>query len=211
MGIVYIKEERDLTKIGIWKVEESIEILERKLMLNQEELDFYNKLNKGKRNLHWLGGRVLLRYLLDTNKFIEVRGDEHGKPHLINFDYEMSISHSFDYAAVIISNKMVGIDIEKIKEIITRLASKFMNDEEIQAVDQNPELEKYYVYWCAKESLFKLNGKKYLNFRDDIFLEPFEYKKKGTVRAGMNMNGNKRIFEVNYEEFNGYMFTYVID
>ena len=124
MGIVYLKKERDNTQIGIWKVEESIAELENKLILNQEELDFYNKLNKGKRNLHWLAGRVLLRYLLETEKFIEVKGDEHGKPHLINFDFKISLTHSFDYAAVIISKKLVGIDIEKIKKIIGKIVIK---------------------------------------------------------------------------------------
>ena len=52
MGIVLTRTERDNTKIGIWKVEESIEDLKSHLLLNDEELDFYNSLNKGKRNTY---------------------------------------------------------------------------------------------------------------------------------------------------------------
>ena len=86
-----------------------------------------------------------------------------------------------------------------------------MNDEEIDFVNQNPCDEKFYVYWCAKESLFKLNGKKHLSFRDDISLYPFEYQQKGVVRAKINSEGGIKEFDVQYEEFNGYMFTYVIE
>jgi len=211
MGLVYIKNERDLTKIGIWKVEESIEELKSRLMLNEEELTFYNKLNKGKRNLHWLGGRVLLRYLLDTDDFIEVREDEHGKPKLINFNYEISISHSYEYAAVVISGKQVGIDIEKIKDVIVGLTHKFMNDDELKSIDNSSNLEKLYVYWSAKESLFKLNGKKHLNFKDEINIHPFEYLNKGIIQAEIRSRDNIRNFNVFYEEFRGYMFTYVIE
>jgi len=212
MSLVLFRKEDFDTKIGIWRVEESIEDLEARLQLNQLEFDFYNSLNKGKRNLHWLGSRVLLRTLINTSDFIEVNEDEHGKPVLINFDYEMSITHSYDYASVIISKKRVGIDIEKIKPVIVKIATKFLNEEELTHFDSfENEIEKLYVYWCTKESIFKLNGKKHLHFKDNIMIEPFDYRKEGTLKASIIDYKHNGRFNVRYEKFDGYMFTYVIE
>ena len=211
MSIVFRKNERDGTKLGIWKVEESIDELKHNLILNDEELDFYNKLNKGKRNLHWLSSRVLLRELLETNRFIEVRGDSHGKPHLINFDFEISITHSYEYAAVILSKKKVGIDIEIIKDKILKIALKFMNDRELEFVEGEDKIKKMYVIWCAKESIYKLHGKKELLFQDHIFVEPFDYFTEGKIIAEIKKNNISKTYDIQYLEFNDYMFTYVID
>jgi 4'-phosphopantetheinyl transferase len=212
MGLVELRQERDQTKIGIWKMEESIEELKKNLILNAAEIRFFSSLNKGKRNMHWLASRVLLRKVLETDHFIKVEGDVHGKPQLVNFDYELSITHSADYAAVAISNKKVGIDIEEIKPVIKTICKKFMTDAEIDSVAKGEnEIEQLYVYWCTKESVFKLNGKKQLLFRDHIHIEDFDYRKKGKLKAHIHQNDYHQSFDVHYEEYNGYMFTYVID
>ncbi len=60
--------------------------------------------------------------------------DDHGKPYLVNFDYEISLSHSYDYAAVMISkDKKVGVDIELMKEKIDLIKHKFLSVEELKA------------------------------------------------------------------------------
>jgi len=211
MGILFVRNERNGTKLGVWKVEETIEELKDKLLLNEDELRFFNSLNKNKRNIHWLSSRVLLRHLLDTKDFIEVRGDEHGKPHLVNFDYKISISHSYDYAAGMIGKKAVGIDIEKIKPVISHIARKFLHVNELREIDINSEIQKLYVYWCAKESVFKMNGKRGLLFRENIFLYPFEFKDEGDYVEGYyTYNGQTNSFRVKYEQIDGYMLTYVI-
>ncbi len=212
MSLVLFRKEKFDTRLGIWKVEESIDNLIQRLQLNQKELEFYHSLNKGKRNLHWLASRVLLRTLLNTDQFIEVNEDEHGKPYLVNFDYNMSITHSYEYAAVILSKKRVGIDIEKIKPIISKVAVKFLHQEEFSHFsDINKEIEKLYVYWCTKESIFKLNGKRHLHFRENIRIRPFELKDKGVLQAEIINYDTNGVFSVHYERFDGYMFTYVIE
>jgi 4'-phosphopantetheinyl transferase len=210
MGLVYLKEERNFTKIGIWRVEESIEDLKSRLLLNSEEINFYNSLNKGKRNIHWLSSRVLLRKLLNTEKFIDVRGDKYGKPHLINFNYELSITHSFDYAAVIISKNKVGIDIESIKPVIKKIAPRFMHQSELRHIDIQNDIKKLYVYWCAKETIYKLYGKRELSFRDHIIVDDFQYNSKGIAKARIEKDDINCSFEIVYEDFFGYMFTYAI-
>ncbi len=53
---------------------------------------------------------------------VDLLYDEHGKPHLEDGKY-ISITHSFNFCAVIVSDFKVGIDIEKQRPIITNIAS----------------------------------------------------------------------------------------
>ena len=86
-----------------WKIEETEEQLVSGLQLKQHELDVIASLSNGKRALHWLSTRLLLRTMLNTTEYIDCQMDDHGKPYLVNSDTHISLSHSYDYAAVIIS------------------------------------------------------------------------------------------------------------
>jgi 4'-phosphopantetheinyl transferase len=98
------------------------------LQLDEGEKAFVEQLRHGKRHLHWLGTRVLLRTMLRTDEYIDCKIDAHGKPYLVNLPYHISLSHSFDYAAVMISKKApVGIDIEQIQQKVERIAPRFLN------------------------------------------------------------------------------------
>lgn len=211
MPFYHIKYLSDGSRLGIWKVEETIDELQTQLILNQEELIFFNNLKKGKRNLHWLAGRVLLRNLLETKEFIDVKEDEFGKPYLLNFDFELSITHSYDYAGVIISKNKTGIDIEKMKKDLLFLAPKFLSLQEINDLNTFDHIKQLYVYWCAKESLYKLYGKKELSFKHNIVIKGFNYcSNKGSIMAEIRKDNYCKEFEINYEEFvPGYMLAYI--
>lgn len=113
MALAYYKHLDATTAFGVWKIEETAEELYSSLQLNKDEEAYLQTLNNGKRNLHWLSTRVLLRKMLNTEKYIDCQVDEDGKPYLVNFPHHISFSHSFDYAAVMVSeDKPVGIDIE---------------------------------------------------------------------------------------------------
>src|SRR5690606_39796845 len=72
---------------------------------------------KGKRTLHWLATRVLLRYLLKTEDYIACPSDDNGKPFLPDYPYKISLTHSFDYAGVLMSTQgECGIDLEIVKD-----------------------------------------------------------------------------------------------
>src|SRR3546814_11034568 len=58
--------------------------------------------NQHKRSLHWLGSRVILRTLLNTDKYINLKIDESRKPFLASLPHQVSISPSYDFAAVMV-------------------------------------------------------------------------------------------------------------
>ena len=211
MAIVFNKKIDDQTILAIWKIEETEEQLVSGLQLKQHELDVIASLSAGKRALHWLGTRLLLRKLLDTADYIDCHIDEHGKPYLVNSDTHISFSHSFDYAAVMISqNKKVGVDIELIKHKIKSIKHKFLSDIELAQKQIGDNTNGLYVSWCAKEAIYKWHGKKGLEFKQHIHIKPFKLKDAGSLQALVELPEGTKELTVNYfKTKDGYMVGYV--
>jgi len=210
MAIAYRQQVDPDTEFALWKIEEEADELYNQLQLNDEEKAYIEKLSKGKRNLHWLGTRVLLRKMLKTEEYIDCRVDAHGKPYLVNLPYQISLSHSFDYAAVMLSkHQPVGIDIEQIKEKVERIAHKFMRPEEMAFLDPAHKIQQLYVCWCVKEAVYKCYGQKEVSFADNILLQPFDFNTQGTVSASL-LKGDVDInYQVGYLQYEDYMVGYV--
>lgn len=212
MALAYQKQIDPNTSFALWKINESADDLIAQLQLKDHEKDYLETLNNGKRNLHWLSTRVLLRTMLNTDSYIDCKVDEHGKPYLANFPHFISLSHSFDYAAVMISrNKPVGIDIELMKDKIERIAHKFMNPEELSFMNADHRTEHLYISWCAKEAIYKLQGKKNVSFLNNIRLKSFNCGSEGSFQASLELESSRKDFEVHYQKLNGYMIGYVAD
>jgi phosphopantetheinyl transferase len=209
MAIAYRQQVDDDTEFAIWKIEEEADELYSQLQLDEQEKAYYEQLKIGKRNLHWLGTRVLLRKMLRTDEYIDCKVDAHGKPYLVNLPYHISLSHSFDYAAVMISKTTVGIDIEQVKEKVERIAHKFMRKEELAFISKEYKIPQLYVCWCAKEAVYKCYGQKEISFLDNIFLEPFGFEGHGCVEAGLRKGNTRLNYSVGYLQYQDYMVGYV--
>jgi 4'-phosphopantetheinyl transferase len=161
MAIAFRLQLDEDTEFALWKIEEEAESLYNQLQLNEHEKAYVESIGNGKRHLHWLGTRVLLRTMLNTAEYIDCQVDDHGKPYLVNMPYQISLSHSFDYAAVMLSkSKPVGIDIELISPKVERIAHKFLNTQELSFIKPEHRVEQLYVAWCAKEAVYKCNGRR---------------------------------------------------
>ena len=123
--------------------------------------------------------------------------DEYDKPHIIGTKYYISISHSYPYAVGILHKKLpVGIDIEKPKDKLLRISQRFLSrDEWLYAGD---DLKKLCVYWAGKEAIYKLNGKKGLSFKENIFIHPFQLKKRDVIKSELILGGRATKIAVNY-------------
>jgi 4'-phosphopantetheinyl transferase len=210
MAIAYRQRIDEDTEFALWKIEEQAEDLYNQLQLNDDEKAFVEKISNGKRHLHWLGTRVLLRRMLLTDEYIDCQVDEHGKPYLVSLPYHISLSHSFDYAAVMISKKSaVGIDIEQVKEKVERIASRFLSPAELAFIDNDQRIAHLYACWCAKEAVYKCYGQKEVSFMDDISLIPFGYVDPGQVDAILTKDNVKMNYTVGYLQYEDYMIGYV--
>ena len=210
MALVYQKEIQDSATLAIWKIEESAEVLVAKLQLDEQEQAYFESLGQNMRQLHWLATRVLLRTLLQTEHYIDCKADAHGKPYLVNFPHRISLSHSYDYAAVMISEtRAVGIDIELIKSKIEALAPKFLTDTERSFIDPEHAVAHLYSCWAAKEAVYKLQGKSGISFKEHIHLQPFAYAENGTLRALLQSKEDTATLDVAFERFGSYVLAYV--
>ena len=107
----------------------------------------------GKRRQEFAVARTIL-YSMLGNRYEYIRYTAEEKPYLES--YNISISHSKNYCAVIISsNAQVGVDIEEYRTKITQLAPRFMTNAELQKFTT---IEQQTLVWCAKEALFKLTN-----------------------------------------------------
>ncbi|MFC3198822.1 4'-phosphopantetheinyl transferase family protein [Parapedobacter deserti] len=211
MALAYLRELDNNVRFAIWRIEESADDLISRLQLDDREKAVLSRLNKGKRTLHWLATRVLLRTMLDTPGFIDCPSDDNGKPYLANFPQRISLTHSFEYAAVMMSdNGEVGIDLELVKAKILRIADKFMKAQELESIGRH-HIEKLYACWCAKEAVYKLQGNKGVSFKDNMTILPFDFQDQGVLFLDLDAVNRQERFKVYYEKFQEYMLGYVVE
>ncbi|WP_164111501.1 MULTISPECIES: 4'-phosphopantetheinyl transferase family protein [Sphingobacterium] len=211
MALVYLRELDSSTKFAIWKIEESADELLSKLQLDEEEQNRLQNLSKGKRTLHWLATRVLLRYLLQTDEFIYCPSDKNGKPYLPHYPYKISLTHSFDYAGVMLSTKgECGMDLEIVKDKVLRIKDKFLKPQEMSFIQSDNDILQLYACWCAKEAVYKLQGNKGVSFLQDMTIRPFNYEAQGVMTLDLTKDGKETSFQVYYEQFQEYMLGYAV-
>ncbi|MEJ5089500.1 4'-phosphopantetheinyl transferase superfamily protein [Sphingobacterium faecium] len=213
MSLVYLRELDQHTKFAIWRIEEDEQTLSEQLQLDTIEEQKLTNLSNGKRRLHWLATRVLLRTLLNTTAYIDCPSDTNGKPYLANFPQKISLTHSFDYAGAIISTSgEVGIDMELIKSKVERIAHKFLKEEELHFISKDKNrIEQLYACWSAKEAVYKLQGNAGVSFLHNMTIAPFEYEEEGLLKLYLTSEQHNRSFDVYYEKFNDYLLAYVVE
>ncbi|ARV07491.1 4-phosphopantetheinyl transferase [Polaribacter sp. SA4-10] len=194
------------TNAFIWKIEESIEELKQGITLTESN---EARMNSMKSNLHQKGF-LSIRHLLKEVGLsdADLQYDEYGKPHLTNGRY-ISITHSFEFTAIIFSNETpVGVDIEKQREKILKIAHKFTPIEEYKTIaNVDALISKLTIVWGGKESLYKIYGKKKLHFIDHIYIKDFSFE-DGKTTGEIRYNGEETSYEIQFLEFEGFTCTY---
>jgi 4'-phosphopantetheinyl transferase len=195
------------TTVKIWKITESYDELFRPLDLKSNSLERVLGMKSELHQRGFLSVRHLLRDFGYTDQ--DLYYDENGKPHLKDGKH-ISITHSFIFSAVIISDAEVGIDIEMQREKIGRIATKFV-DYEFQYLDKESDcyVRRLTVIWGIKESLYKLFATPGMLFREHFLVIPFLIDDEETI-SWIDYNKKKYRFKANFLEFEGFTCAYVI-
>ncbi len=157
------------------------------------------------KRLEWLAARALLRSMLDDVglQYYGIRKNEFGKPFLKEHSHHISLSHSFPYVVAQIDKQQeVGIDLEQPKEKLRTIAHRVFSKEEVS--DAANDIVKLCIYWCAKESLYKIYGKRNLLFTDHLQVMPFTLAQSGSLLGKIQVPGNEMVNHLRYivkEEF----------
>tara|TARA_B100000795_G_C22781260_1_gene432399 strand:- start:1090 stop:1716 length:627 start_codon:yes stop_codon:yes gene_type:complete len=196
----------DFTKVLIWEIQETLADLTTDIKLTENS---QSRLESMKSILHQKGF-VSIRHLLKYAGYVDsdLYYDEFGKPYLKDGNF-ISITHSFTFTAIIISKKdIVGIDIEKQRDKIVKIAHKFTPFEEYKTIANHDALvSKLTIVWGAKESLYKIYGKKKLLFLHHIYIEDFAFADKKTIGT-IKYEGYVSIHSIHFLEFEGFTCVY---
>ena len=191
----------DKTKIKLWKV-----IIGE---LNTEELNSdEKKLLKLKKN------NILREQFLATRKVLALENSDYkitynnnGKPSL-NSKYNISISHSHEIAALVISdNSKIGLDVQLNEKKIFNIQDKFLNPSEKLNIGESPSLKILTMIWTSKESIYKAIGIKGISFSDNINIEKVVEEDKTGI--GYYTNGSEKVkFDLKFFYIDEYTICY---
>lgn len=195
-------------KILIWQVTESEDELSDGISLTPH---CQNRMDGMRSELH-RRAFLSIRHLMAEAGYADrdLYYDEAGKPHLKDGN-KISITHSNHFTAIIVSSdKEVGIDIEKQREKILRIAHKFTPIEEYSTIANTDALiRKLTIVWGAKESLYKIYAEPGLSFLHHINVKDFSFEDDRTT-AGILYKGDESFYEIEFLEFEGFTCVYAM-
>ncbi len=195
------------TQIYVWKIEETFEDLFDEVALNDVNLIRLNTMKSEQHQRGFLSVRKLLQGAGYSD--FDLHYTQDGKPQLKNGKY-ISISHSHEFATVIISDQKVGIDLEICKEKVLKIAPKFMNIDHLGNLSEPNQIKKATVIWGVKEAIFKIKNEKGISFPDHIFEEKFNLSDKKTT-AQLRFNNLIENFNIHFEEIENYILVYAFE
>jgi len=195
--------------LGIWKMDESRESLLQLFPqhLRSEASAYLHDISSERRSIEWLSTRLMLMNLLGKEQIILNRED--GSPYLADGKIHISISHTKDYAAILLHEAFaVGIDIETRSERVIKIAGKFISDNEY--IDPTQSTVHQLLHWSAKESLFKLMNEQGVDFRHHLHIHPFTPELRGVIMATETKTELTQLFRLHYEVHPDYVLTWAV-
>ena len=169
------------TRLIVWEISENLVDLRSEVLLDKDSAKLLADRKSEIHKKQFLAIRNILKEISVHNQ--NLKYDEFGRPFLTD-DKNISITHSGNYAALIISDQKVGIDIEVVGDSILKITNKFLETELIYP--QVLEKEAALIYWNIKESIFKLVKNSGVDFKKNIIVLPLDFKNNCTKSWYLN-------------------------
>jgi len=186
---------------------ESFDVLSKEVSLTHH---CQTRVENMKSDLH-RRGFMSVRHLLFAAGYTDhdLYYDANGKPHL-NDGKKISITHSYTFSAIIVSDLEVGIDIEKQRSKILKIAHKFTPIEEYRTIaNEDALMRKLTMVWGAKESLYKSFAEKGVSFLDHIYVADFRLE-AGNTTAEVTYLNRRETYGITFLEFDEFTCAYAI-
>lgn len=206
MPLDTIESNQNQQAWGIWRITEDEDSLS--MGVNEFESIPENITHPQKR-LEFVAGRLLAKILIEKlgKSFSGITKDQFGKPFYKNHSVQLSLSHSYPYVAAIAdSNKSVGIDVEQPKLKLLKIASRVLHSGELADAGEN--VTKHCVYWCAKEAMIKIYGKKDLILAEQLMIEPFHLQTEGEILGTIVANQTETKLPLFYKVFSDFVIVF---
>jgi 4'-phosphopantetheinyl transferase len=187
---------------GLWRITEN----EKSLLAEVPLEKIPDVISNPSKRLEFLAGRALIQVLLKkwSLPYSGLTKDAFGKPYLAGSDIHLSLSHSSPFVAAILHRRHnVGIDLEQPKDKLLRVAPRILAPEEL--TDAGTDVVKHCVYWCAKEALIKIYGKKDLVFSENLLITPFLLSSAGYLIGRIVVNNTETAIPLEYIVSNNFV------
>lgn len=207
MPVLFTKRTDPETTLCVWHAMEDPSDLYARLHLDPEDLQRVEAIRNQNRKRQWLGCRMALSHLMQTSR-IGIRYNEYGKPFLDSGRGSISFTHTGLFAAAIFSTSSeVGIDMEQVRDKIGRVAERFLSQQELSMASGKDRLEILTLFWAAKETLYKINGKPDLDMQHELCIESFDYlcAADGELKTRINAPGLNTGIRVAYHRLNDFI------
>ena len=141
------------------------------------------------------------------NPDYKITYDIDGKP-LLNSEFIISISHSHEIAAIVVSNKnIIGLDVQLKESKILNIQNKFLNEFEKINIGHDPSIDILTMIWTSKESIYKAIGLKGISFSENIKIDKVTVKDK--IGKGYYINGAEKVkFDLRFFYLDEYIVCY---
>ncbi len=199
--------DQDIT-LWLWKVEEEEASLAAPIILQ----DYSRKRLGGMKSSLHRRAYLSIRHLLGIAGYSDgdLYYDDLGKPHLSDGNH-ISITHSHVFTGVIVSRKFpVGIDIEKQREKIARIAHKFTDLDYDRSSEDVDLVRKLTVLWGAKESVYKILSTPGISFYKHIDISDFDLS-IGSTTGKATFEGQVTRYGISFFEFEGFTCVYALN
>jgi len=147
------KKDLQNAQLAVWQKHETPEQLLSMLTLSNVEKAVYEQFTNERRQSEWLTSRILLNRIL--GRPVTIAYDVNNKPFLPDNELFISISHSKNMVAVVVSKSNVGMDIEQIAARATKVRHKFLTGNELNWCETDVD---HTLVWTVKEASYKLIG-----------------------------------------------------
>lgn len=206
MSVKLIKKIGRGAYIGLWQIDEDLEKLVSGIDLDEEEKKTFAAFKSDQRKKQWLAYRHLLKEMT-SERGLKIHYSKEGKPYIPGSVSGISVSHTDEYAAVIIAeNAEAGIDIELPKPRILKIRNRYLHPEEDKFISDG-DIEELTLYWCAKEALYKLNGRKNIDFKSQLKIEK---KRDRKMKGWLCESEKEEAFDIFSERIDDLICVYVI-
>ena len=215
MPIFFQQQINDTNRLGIWKIEETEEFFKANVPQHRDVTHPHKRLQH-------LAGRFLLQFLFPDFPYELIKIADTRKPFLPDEQYHFSISHCGDYAAAIVSSdKRVGIDIEVPSDKAEKIRHKFINEEENKIFNNEFQTPDSFgrrrlaegdarlptLLWSCKESVFKWYGDGGVDFREHIQLKK-QHEGNETIDCIFTKNQTRLLIQ--YRQFDHLVLAWVM-
>lgn len=134
--------------------------------LTVNEIERFKAFRHQRRKREFVATRILRHSIFG---FKHIHYNDVGAPYIEEEGF-ISISHAENLVGIALNpSYQIGLDIELIQDKAFRLQSKFLNESELSSFD-NSNHQTMTACWSAKETLYKLAGRKKIDFKKDLNL-----------------------------------------